>query len=50
MHEAGRELAQQRQLRREPRLPVGGLQLLVQADRTEANGLQLQLQLRRVLL
>ena len=46
MHEAGRELAQQRQLMREPRLPVGGLQLLTQAGSAEADGLQLQFQLR----
>ena len=50
VHEAGRELAQQRELVRQPRLPVRGRQFLPQPRRPVPHGLQLQLQLRRFFL
>jgi hypothetical protein len=42
MHEAGCELAKERELMSEPRLPVRGLQLLPQAGRAEPHSLQLE--------
>ena len=48
MHEAGRELAQQRELMRQPGLLVRGRQFFAQSYRSIAHALQQQLQLFRL--